>query len=149
MTAQPEEIDAPPLPKDSRVLSVVAGALLREGRCLIGKRLPGGSAGGCWEFPGGKVKEGEAPREALRRELLEELGVDTRIGTFLGRGVSETEERLVVVDLYQVSLAASDAEPVAHDHEALLWAIASEFHAFEWAEPDRPLLDCVRQALDR
>lgn len=55
---------------------VVAGALFdREGRLLLTKRPPGKSFEGMWEFPGGKVEQGELPEAALSRELLEELGV--------------------------------------------------------------------------
>lgn len=56
---------------------VVACALVdADGRVLLAKRPPGRSMAGLWEFPGGKVKPGERPEEALIRELAEELGID-------------------------------------------------------------------------
>ena len=58
---------------------VVAVALIdTDGRVLIAQRPKGKSMAGLWEFPGGKVEMGEPPAEALIRELLEELGIDTR-----------------------------------------------------------------------
>lgn len=59
------------------VVLVAACALVdADGRVLIGKRPQGKSLGGLWEFPGGKVREGETPEDALIRELGEELGID-------------------------------------------------------------------------
>jgi len=59
------------------VLLVVACALVDvDGRVLLAKRPPGRSMAGLWEFPGGKLKSGERPEEALIRELGEELGID-------------------------------------------------------------------------
>lgn len=61
------------------VVLVVAVALIdADGRILIAQRPEGKSMAGLWEFPGGKVEDGEAPDAALIRELQEELGVDTR-----------------------------------------------------------------------
>lgn len=58
---------------------VAAGALVDvDGRVLIARRPPGKAMAGLWEFPGGKVHEGETPEIALIRELQEEIGVDTR-----------------------------------------------------------------------
>ena len=58
---------------------VAAGALVDvDGRVLIARRPPGKAMVGLWEFPGGKVHEGETPEIALIRELQEEIGVDTR-----------------------------------------------------------------------
>ena len=61
-----------------RLLLVAAAALIdTEGRVLLAQRPPGKSLAGLWEFPGGKVEEGESPEVALIRELREELGIDT------------------------------------------------------------------------
>jgi 8-oxo-dGTP diphosphatase len=59
------------------VVLVVAVALIdADGRVLLARRPPGKTMAGLWEFPGGKVQDGEAPEAALIRELKEELGID-------------------------------------------------------------------------
>lgn len=61
-----------------KLLLVAAVALIdAEGRVLLAQRPPGKSLAGLWEFPGGKVEQGESPEGALIRELHEELGIDT------------------------------------------------------------------------
>jgi 8-oxo-dGTP diphosphatase len=59
---------------------VVAAVIERGGRVLVSQRGPGAGQPGRWEFPGGKREAGEGDEQALRRELLEELGVDLEIG---------------------------------------------------------------------
>ena len=61
-----------------KLVLVAAVALVdRDGRILLAQRPEGKSMAGLWEFPGGKVEEGESPEEALIRELQEELGINT------------------------------------------------------------------------
>ena len=59
---------------------VVAALILRDGKMLICQRTKHQPMPLKWEFPGGKIEEGEQPRDALRRELEEEIGIDARIG---------------------------------------------------------------------
>lgn len=63
-----------------KILLVAACALLdQDGRILLAQRPQGKSLAGLWEFPGGKVEQGETPEETLVRELHEELGITTKI----------------------------------------------------------------------
>jgi len=69
------------LPRDPGQLwhyDVVAGVIWPDGRVLIDRRPPGGLLGGLWEFPGGKLEAGETPRQALTREVREELDIEIR-----------------------------------------------------------------------
>lgn len=59
---------------------VVAALIVKDGKILVCQRTKHQVMPLKWEFPGGKIEEGEHPREALRRELEEELGIDARIG---------------------------------------------------------------------
>jgi len=59
---------------------VTASLIIEQGKVLVTQRKKNSSHGLLWEFPGGKVKEGEDPREALRRELKEELDVEVEVG---------------------------------------------------------------------
>ncbi|TWT15864.1 8-oxo-dGTP diphosphatase MutT [Reyranella sp. CPCC 100927] len=69
----------PPPLGDRRLVLVAAVALIDvDGRVLIAQRPAGKSMAGLWEFPGGKVDDGETPEEALVRELNEELGIETK-----------------------------------------------------------------------
>jgi mutator protein MutT len=63
-----------------KTLIVVAGLLIEGGNILVSQRKESSPHGGLWEFPGGKVIEGEEPREALRRELKEELDIEVEVG---------------------------------------------------------------------
>ena len=71
-----------------RTIDVAAGIIQREdGKILLARRKPGSHLAGYWEFPGGKIEEGESPEECLERELLEELGIVTKTGAFVAESV--------------------------------------------------------------
>ena len=113
-----------------RVLAAVIG---RDGRYLLGLRPAGKRHAGCWEFPGGKVEAGESDRDAMARELREELGVDLqRLGPELGArrdGSSPFEIVFVRVDIA--------GDPQALEHEALAWVAPSQFGEYRLAESDQ------------
>ena len=69
------------------MINVTAAIIERYGKFLIAKRSSKISLPNKWEFPGGKVKEGETPEECLQRELLEEFEIDVTIGDFFSESI--------------------------------------------------------------
>ncbi|CAM5523682.1 (deoxy)nucleoside triphosphate pyrophosphohydrolase [Leifsonia shinshuensis] len=116
-------------------LRVVAAVIVRDGAVLACRRAPHKDAAGRWEFPGGKVEPGEAPAEALRRELREELGVEVRVGRLLDRSVTGR------VDLacYAATLLG-DPPSASTDHDALEWRRTDDLAGLDWADADRPVV---------
>ena len=57
-----------------------AGIAIKDGKVFVAHRIEGGALSGMWEFPGGKNRYGESEEDTLRREYLEELGIDIEVG---------------------------------------------------------------------
>jgi 8-oxo-dGTP diphosphatase len=122
------------------MIDVVAGLILDPaGRLLACKRPEGKHLGGKWEFPGGKVEEGEDPVAALVRELEEELGIFVEAGKALtpvvwdyGRGP---------IRLHPFVCTVASGEPHPHEHEEIRWCRAEELGALDWAAADVPILE--------
>ncbi|HZU83359.1 MAG TPA: (deoxy)nucleoside triphosphate pyrophosphohydrolase [Polyangiaceae bacterium] len=104
-----------------------AGVIVERGRVLLTRRKAGTHLAGAWEFPGGKVHDGEDPREALRRELREELGIDAVVGDVVDVAFHRYEEarKSVLLLFFEAARTPGSAEPAALD-----------VAAFEWAAPD-------------
>ncbi len=130
---------------DPEPLYVVGAAILREGRCLVARRSADMDAPGCWEFPGGKVEDGELPRQALVREIREELDVEIAAGDWLGRGEQVEGDRVIVLDVYACELRSGEVHP--HEHDACEWLGADELHRLDWAPPDVPIVERVIERL--
>ncbi len=122
---------------------VVAGAVIRDGAVLAARRTYPPEAAGRWEFPGGKVGPGENDLQALRRELREELGIDTEIGARLGPEISLDVE--TVLRLYAVDTLSEGIAPDEHDE--LRWLTATQLEDVDWLDADRELLPAVRPLL--
>lgn len=112
------------------MVDVVAGLLLRGGKVLLGLRRARGKRGGLWEMPGGKCNESNLPGDpsmghkvrerhetALRREWMEELGVDVVVGTRIATCLLDLEACFTVT-LYEVHTSET---PKALDHDQLRW----------------------------
>jgi 8-oxo-dGTP diphosphatase len=120
---------------------VVAAALADgEGRILLQQRAPGRAMAGLWEFPGGKVEEGELPEAALARELLEELGIgvdpsDLSPAAFAS---ADNQGRHMLLLLYLCRRWRG--EPRALDAAALRWARPEEMRGLPMPPADEPLI---------
>jgi 8-oxo-dGTP diphosphatase len=123
-------------------LHVVGGILLDGDEILIARRAAHKSAAGLWEFPGGKVEIGEDPKEALKREILEELNLKVLpLQTF---DISETLAGDTPLRL-QVIVCSIDGEfeGSSSDHDAFRWARISDLPQLEWPKPDLPALNAL------
>jgi 8-oxo-dGTP diphosphatase len=126
---------------------VVGAVIVRDGLVFAARRSAGRSAGGLWEFPGGKVEPGEDPEEALLRELREELAVDVTVGELVTRAETRVGRHLVDLACYWVRLLG--AEPrTSTDHQALAWLAPEDLDGLDWSPADVPVVAAVRAALD-
>jgi 8-oxo-dGTP diphosphatase len=124
-------------------IHVVAGALAdADGRVLIAQRPRGRHMAGRWEFPGGKLAEGEDPYTGLQRELAEELGVVVRSARPLIRLCHEYPDRRVLLDVWRVS--EYEGEPQALDAQALAWAQPDDLPKHDLLEADRAIVTALR-----
>lgn len=124
-------------------IHVVAGAIADSGgRVLIAQRPRGRHMAGRWEFPGGKLVEGEDPYAGLQRELAEELGVTVRAARPLIRLRHQYPDRRVLLDVWQVT--AFEGEPQALESQALAWARPDELPAHDLLEADRAIVTALR-----
>jgi 8-oxo-dGTP diphosphatase len=118
-----------------KTVEVVAAVIVRAGRVLACRRAPGRASAGKWEFPGGKVEEGEAPDAALVREIREELAAEIIVGEELDRSTTEVGE--LAIDLRCFAASVTGHVPAeSSDHDQLQWVTADEATSLEWAGPD-------------
>lgn len=129
---------------------VVGAAILDEWgvpqRLLAARRSAPESLRGLWEFPGGKVEAGEAPGEALLREVREELGVELDLGAEVA--APDPEGWLLAngarMRVFLAVITSGMPRPL-EDHDLLAWTdlTADDLHALEWIPADRPIVDAL------
>jgi 8-oxo-dGTP diphosphatase len=131
----------------STFLIVAAGVLIEHGRVLLTKRKAGTHLAGAWEFPGGKVQPDEDPRDALARELREELGIDASVEEVLEVTFHRYEERAVLLLFFAAKRRPGSPEPRALDVAAFRWAASGELVDADFPPADVTILARVRKSL--
>jgi 8-oxo-dGTP diphosphatase len=121
---------------------VVAGVLYDErGRVLIAQRPAGKALAGRWEFPGGKVADGEAPFDALVRELEEELGLVVASATPLMDYAVSYPGRTIRLDVWVVGEWSGTARGL--DGQAFEWVVPAELGNHDILEADAPIIEAL------
>lgn len=127
-------------------MKVIVGAAIVRGRSLLAQqRAYPREVAGLWELPGGRVEPGESEVDALRRECVEELGVDVAVGARVGPDVPLRAG--LVLRVFAASLADERAQPTALDHKALRWLDEAGLDTVEWLPADLELLPDLRRLL--
>ena len=117
---------------------VVAAVIERDGRFLIARRLKGTHLAGYWEFPGGKVHDGETQEEALQREISEELNTGISKVLKIFHTVHSYPARVVELHFYRGELTREPEPMLGQD---LRWIAREEFAALEFPPADAELIE--------
>ena len=112
---------------------------------LLAERLGDGPFRGMWEFPGGKIRDGESPRAALLRELAEEIGVESGTTASFMRLEHEYPDRRVAIEFF----IASDwrDEPEGREGQALRWVRVAELGDVELLPADAPVVAALQREI--
>jgi 8-oxo-dGTP diphosphatase len=117
---------------------VTAGIIRKDGSFLLARRSSGEKLAGFWEFPGGKLENGETPEACLERELKEELGIQTRIGEKCAQNLYEYDHGRFCIVAYFVDWISGDPRPKVHDR--LEWVKIDELMGYRLLPADIPIV---------
>lgn len=128
---------------NKRKIRVVAAQIERDGRYLITQRKPTSSLPLLWEFPGGRVEDGETDEAALRRELHEEMQIQVAVGDAAVAVTHEYDAYIIDFRVYRCVLeSAPDAIKTigVHDYR---WVVPSELDDYEFPGADQATIDAL------
>jgi len=131
-----------------KTILVVAVVLIdRDGRVLLSQRPSGKSMAGLWEFPGGKVENGEVPEEALIRELKEELGIDTWSSCLapLSFASHSYEDFHLLMPVFVCRKWVGSPTPM--ESQALKWVNRDKLKDYPMPPADIPMIAVIRDLL--
>lgn len=128
--------------KKIRVVAAIISALNENGETIIFATQRGyGEFKGGWEFPGGKIEPGETPEEALRREIMEELDTEIRVGELVDTIEYDYPTFHLSMDCFWCEILSGN--PVLKEHEDARWLSKTQLKDVEWLPADVTLIENI------
>jgi 8-oxo-dGTP diphosphatase len=131
--------NASPRPAGPALRFVAAGLIVRDGEVLIGQRRANQPMALLWEFPGGKIEQGESPQQALARELHEELGIEATVGPKVVH-IRHNYRHGGAVDLQFFAVREFAGELQNQIYEQIKWVKLADLTTYEFLAADRGLI---------
>ena len=132
--------------KTIRVVAAIIKAVNENGESIIFATQRGyGDFKGGWEFPGGKIEEGETPQKALVREIKEELETEISVGELVDTIEYDYPTFHLSMDCFWAEIVSGDL--VLTEHNAAKWLTKYELDSVEWLPADITLIDKIRVEL--
>ena len=132
--------------KTVRVVAAVIKAVNEKGQPIIFATQRGYGDSRCgWEFPGGKIEEGETPQEALKREIMEELDTEISVGDLIDTIEYDYPTFHLSMDCFWCQIVKGDL--VLKEHEAAKWLSKDELDSVEWLPADVTLISGIKLML--
>ena len=124
-----------------KIINVVAAAIEKDGKFFCAQRPEGKSLGGFWEFPGGKLENGESPEQALIREIKEELNSDIEILAYINEASYDYDFGTVNMKTYHAKLISGNLELLEHQNST--WLLPTQLPTLNWAPVDRTAVELL------
>ncbi|GAB6928883.1 (deoxy)nucleoside triphosphate pyrophosphohydrolase [Paenibacillus sp. JCM 10914] len=128
-------------------IHVVGAVIIENGKILCAQRGATKTLAYTWEFPGGKIEEGETPQTALKREIDEEMNCVIEIGDAIETTIHEYDFGIVHLSTFYCHLLSG--KPELTEHVAISWLSPDELTSLDWAPADIPAVHKIQQDLIR
>ena len=125
------------------MIKVVAAILQKEDKILIARKAEGKPLAGYYEFPGGKIEEGETEEESLIRELMEEMNIEIKIKAYIGESIYDYGDNKIIQLLGYTAEIISGKIKLT-DHNEYKWVALNEINSYKIAPADIPLIEYLK-----
>lgn len=129
------------------VVTVVAGIVMENNQIMIAQRGGQNELTGKWEFPGGKIEIGETFEQGLRRELQEELNIQTNIQSFLGENIHQTKQKTYRLMAYMTERLSGNYQ--LNVHQKIRFVDLKNLDHYDFLDADVPLIEKVQNAFQK